>query len=88
MSVCPPLTRNLRRIPAVKPIKYAKRIWNTYRDLPSADTAAPARPAWPFPGGNPSDDVGIPADFVFDVCPRDPDEEQKDLQDRGLAEFR
>jgi len=70
---------------AVKPIKHGEQIWNTYGDLPNAELLRryghvdiiPLDQSGLFPYGNPSDDVEIPADLVFDVCLPGTGEEQK-----------
>lgn len=70
---------------AIRPIKLGEQIWNTYGDLPNADLLrryghidmTPLNQGGPFPYGNPSDDVEIPADLVFDICTPGAGDEQK-----------
>jgi len=70
---------------AVRPIKRGEQIWNTYGDPPNADLLRRyghvditlLNQGGPFPYGNPSDDVEIPADLVFDICAPGTGEEQK-----------
>lgn len=70
---------------AVRPIKLDEQIWNTYGDPPNANLLRryghvdiiPLNEGGPFPYGNPSDDVEIPADLVFDTCAPGTGEEQK-----------
>ena len=70
---------------AVRPIKPGEQIWNTYGDPPNADLLrkygyvdiTPLNESGPFPYGNPSDVVEIPADMVFDICAPGTGEEQR-----------
>ena len=70
---------------AVKPIMLGEQIWNTYGDLPNAELLRryghvdiiPLDQGGPFPYGNPSDDVEIPADLVLGVCLPRAGEEQR-----------
>jgi SET domain-containing protein 6 len=57
-------------------IKRGEQIWNTYGDQPNADLlrkyghvdVIPLNKGGLFSYGNPSDDVEIPADLIFDIC--------------------
>ena len=76
---------------ALKPIEHGEQIWNTYGDLPNAELLRryghidiiPLDLGGPFPYGNPSDDVEIPADFVFEVCLPATEEEQRTCKIEG-----
>ena len=77
--------KNTLNMVAVRPIKHGEQIWNTYGDPPNADLLRryghvdiiPINQGGRFPYGNPSDDVEIPADVVFDICLPGIREEQK-----------